>query len=78
MGTNASTKNVDKWVLMGYKWDMISGRDAVKEMKIRLNSSLHKELSKVAKESFRSVTKQVAVYIRQGIDADRKKDRKPA
>ncbi len=56
---------------MGYKWDMFTGRGKVKEMKIRIEPALHRDLQRVAKRSLRSVTKQVVIYIRQGIEQER-------
>lgn len=61
---------------MGYKWDMIIGRGEVKEMKIRLDAALHRDLVRVARKSLRSVSKQVIVYIKQGIEIEREEARK--
>ncbi len=43
----------------------------MKEMKIRIEPALHRDLQRVAKRSLRSVTKQVVIYIRQGIEQER-------
>lgn len=56
---------------MGYKWDMLWGGDKVKEMKIRIEGALHRDLKKVAHKSLRSVTKQVVIYIQKGLSEDR-------
>ena len=43
------------------------GRRDTKEIKIRLNEILYNQLVEVAKRSLRSVTKQVALYVTQGL-----------
>jgi len=61
---------------MGYKWGISNGRGRVKEMKIRLDPVLHRRLARMARESRRSMSKQIAVYIDQGIKIDREEKRK--
>jgi hypothetical protein len=60
---------------MGYKRDMINGRGQVKEMKIRLDAAIHRALAREAKKALRSVSKQVAIYIKQGIEAEAARSR---
>jgi len=66
---------LDNGVRMGYKRDMINGRGQVKEMKIRLDAAIHRALAKEAKKALRSVSKQVAIYIKQGIEAEAARSR---
>ena len=66
---------LDNGVRMGYKRDMINGRGQVKEMKIRLDAAIHRALAREAKKALRSVSKQVAIYIKQGIEAEAARSR---
>ena len=47
----------------------------MKEMKIRLDAAIHRALAKEAKKALRSVSKQVAIYIRQGIESEAARSR---
>jgi hypothetical protein len=60
---------------MGYKRDMTNGRSQLKEMKIRLDMAIHRALAREAKKALRSVSKQVAIYIKQGIEAEAARSR---
>lgn len=58
---------------MGYKWDIVfwEGRREVKEMKIRINPALQRQLRMAARRSLRSMNQQVIAYIERGLKAER-------
>ena len=47
------------------------GRGTMKEVKVRLEENEYKRLVESAKKAFRSVNKQVTVYVLRGIETEK-------